>query len=168
MVSVWYEQAAGLGGVWARENTPEAIWDVRWRKEVYATTGDRPFVRVFAGWDFVPADRDRPDFAANGYAHGVSMGGNLSKASADKRPAFVVYALRDPDGPNLKVSKLSKDGSARMVRRGSASSTSRSQTVAKSAPMAAARLPSEAPSTRRMRRTAIPSGPLCCRYTGKT
>ena len=74
-VSVWQEQAAGLGAVWTRENTREAIWDALKRKEVYATTGDRPIVRVFAGWDFVPADLDRPDFAAHGYARGVPMGG---------------------------------------------------------------------------------------------
>ena len=115
LVSVWNEQAAGLGGVWARENTREAIWDALKRKEVYATTGDRPIVRVFAGWDFAPADLDRPDFAANGYAHGVPMGGNLSKAPAGKRPVFLVHALRDPDGPNLdriQIIKgwLGKDG----------------------------------------------------------
>ncbi len=115
LVSVWNEQAAGLGGVWARENTREAIWDALKRKEVYATTGDRPIVRVFAGWDFVPADRDRPDFAANGYAHGVPMGGSLAKAPAGKRPVFMVQAARDPDGPNLdriQIIKgwLGKDG----------------------------------------------------------
>ena len=115
LVSVWQEQAAGLGGVWARENTRAGIWDALKRKEVYATTGDRPIVRLFAGWDFVPADLGRPDFAENGYAHGVPMGGNLSKAPAGKRPAFVVYALRDPDGPNLdriQIVKgwLGKDG----------------------------------------------------------
>jgi hypothetical protein len=101
LVSVWGEQAAGLGGVWARENTREAIWDALKRKEVYATTGDRPIIRVFAGWEFVQADLERPDFAANGYAHGVPMGGDLSKAPTGKRPAFMVHAMRDPDGPNL-------------------------------------------------------------------
>ena len=49
LMAVWGEQAAGLGGVWARENTREGIWDALKRKEVYATTGDRPIVRVFAG-----------------------------------------------------------------------------------------------------------------------
>jgi hypothetical protein len=103
LVSVWNEVASGLGGVWANENTREGIWDALKRKEVYATTGDRPVVRVFAGWDFAPADLNHPepDFAANGYAHGVPMGGSLSKAPAGKQPAFMVYALRDPDGPNL-------------------------------------------------------------------
>ena len=115
VVSVWNESASGLGGVWARENTREAIWDALKRKEVYATTGDRPVVRVFAGWNFAPTDLNRPDFAANGYANGVPMGGNLSKPAAGQRPAFLVYAMRDPDGPNLdriQVVKgwLGKDG----------------------------------------------------------
>ena len=116
-ISVWGEQAAGLGGVWARENTREAIWDALKRKEVYATTGDRPIIRVFAGWDFAPADVDRPDFAENGYNHGVPMGGELMQSPGGKRPAFMVQAMRDPDGPNLdriQIIKgwLGKDGKA--------------------------------------------------------
>ena len=114
-VSVWKEQAAGLGAVWARENTREAVWDALKRKEVYATSGDRPIIRVFAGWDFVPADLDRSDFAEHGYAGGVPMGGDLSKAPAGKSPAFMVRSMRDPEGPNLdriQIIKgwLGKDG----------------------------------------------------------
>ena len=101
LVSVWNEQAAGLGGVWASENTREGIWDALKRKEVYATSGDRPIIRVFAGWDFEPADMIAPTSLRKGYAQGVPMGGDLTKAPAGKQPVFMVRALRDPDGPNL-------------------------------------------------------------------
>lgn len=93
--------AAGLAAVWARENTREALWDALARKEVYATTGTRLRVRVFAGFRFQPEDQYRSDFAAHGYAEGVPMGGDLSGALAKNAPAFLVQALRDPDGANL-------------------------------------------------------------------
>jgi hypothetical protein len=51
--------AAGLAAVWARENTREALWDAMARKEVYATTGTRLLVRVFAGYDFTADDLTR-------------------------------------------------------------------------------------------------------------
>ena len=93
--------AAGLAGVWATANTREAIWDALKRKEVYATTGSRMMVRVFAGWDFEAADVQRPDFAKIGYLRGVPMGGDLRGASKGKAPTFVIRALRDVDGANL-------------------------------------------------------------------
>jgi hypothetical protein len=58
-------------------------------------------VRVFAGWDFTAKDLDRSDFAAQGYARGVPMGGDLKAAPAGKAPTILVRALRDPDGANL-------------------------------------------------------------------
>ncbi|MHC4180206.1 MAG: DUF3604 domain-containing protein, partial [Planctomycetota bacterium] len=93
--------ASGLAAVWARENTRESIWDAMARKEVYATTGSRILVRVFAGWDFRADEVERPDFARSGYARGVPMGGDLSKAPAGKTPTFMIRALRDPDNANL-------------------------------------------------------------------
>ncbi|WP_455202803.1 DUF3604 domain-containing protein [Kaarinaea lacus] len=93
--------AAGLAAVWATDNTREAIWDAFARKEVYATTGTRMTVRVFAGWDFTKEDVQRPDFAKTGYQRGVPMGGDLSKAPKGKAPTFVIRALRDVDGANL-------------------------------------------------------------------
>jgi len=93
--------ASGLAAVWARENTRESIWDAMARKEVYATTGTRLLVRVFAGWDFESDEVHLPDFARAGYARGVPMGGDLTDAPSGKAPKFMIRALRDPDGANL-------------------------------------------------------------------
>jgi len=93
--------ASGLAAVWATENTREAIWDAFARREVFATTGTRLRVRVFAGWDFEEAEVQRPDFAQQGYARGVPMGGDLRPGPDGAAPKFMVRALRDPDGANL-------------------------------------------------------------------
>jgi hypothetical protein len=93
--------ASGLAGVWARDNTREALWDAMARKEVFATTGTRLLVRVFAGFDFTGADLHRSDFARNGYAKGVPMGGDLKAAPAGKAPVLLIRAVRDVDGANL-------------------------------------------------------------------
>lgn len=101
-VSSWQTSASGLAAVWARENTRESLFDAMLRKEVYATTGTRITVRVFAGWDFQPEEVQRPDFAAQGYARGVPMGSDLPKpTAAGATPKFMIRALRDPDGANL-------------------------------------------------------------------
>ena len=93
--------AAGLAAVWATDNTREALWDAMGRKEVYATTGTRMTVRVFAGWDFEAAEVQRPDFARTGYLRGVPMGGDLRNAPEGKSPTFMIRVLRDVDGANL-------------------------------------------------------------------
>jgi hypothetical protein len=95
------EVASGLAAVWARENTRESIFDAMKRKEVYATTGTRIIVRVFAGWDFTADELESPDFADRGYARGVPMGADLSNAPRGKAPTFMIRAIRDVDGANL-------------------------------------------------------------------
>ncbi len=97
----WESPASGLAAVWAQENTRESLFDAMARKEVYATTGTRITVRVFAGWDFGTEEVARPDFAMQGYKRGVPMGGDLANAPAGKSPTIMVRALRDPDGANL-------------------------------------------------------------------
>ena len=47
------------------------------RKEAYATTGPRMFVRLFGGWEFEPADAHTRNPAIVGYTKGVPMGGAL-------------------------------------------------------------------------------------------
>ena len=100
-LTVAASSASGLAAVWARENTRESIWDAMKRREVYATTGSRILVRVFAGWDFTAAEVERQDFAREGYARGVPMGGDLSDAPRGEAPKFMIRALRDPDNANL-------------------------------------------------------------------
>ena len=97
----WQSSASGLAAVWATDNTREAIWDAMARKEVYATTGTRLLVRVFAGYDFVADDVQRHDFAKYGYQKGVPMGGDLSQVPEGKAPSFIIRALRDVDGANI-------------------------------------------------------------------
>ena len=97
----WETLASGLTGVWARENTREALFDAMNRKEVYATSGSRISVRVFGGWDFQADEVERPDFAERGYSDGVPMGGDLSSAPDGRAPVMMIRALRDPDNANL-------------------------------------------------------------------
>lgn len=94
--------ASGITGVWAEQNTREAIFAAFQRKEVFATSGTRVQVRLFAGWDFPVGLVNRSDFVAQGYAKGVAMGGTLGAAPAGRgSPRFLVQALKDPDGANL-------------------------------------------------------------------
>ncbi|MEM9799457.1 MAG: DUF3604 domain-containing protein [Planctomycetota bacterium] len=93
--------AAGIAGVWARENTREAIWDAFARKEVYATTGTRLRVRVFGGFGFVEKDLGRADMAAHGYERGVPMGGDVGPTGDDSPFTMLIRAVRDVDGANL-------------------------------------------------------------------
>jgi uncharacterized protein DUF3604 len=97
----WEVAAAGYAGVWATENTREALWDAMERKETYATTGPRMLVRFFGGFDFKPADAHNRMPANIGYTKGVPMGGDLRDAPQGKSPTFLVAALKDPIGANL-------------------------------------------------------------------
>jgi hypothetical protein len=94
--------ASGYQGVWATENTREAIFDAMVRKETYATTGPRMMVRFFGGWEYTDNDLRSRAPAFVGYEKGMPMGGDLRKAPKGKKaPTFMVYALRDPIGANL-------------------------------------------------------------------
>jgi hypothetical protein len=93
--------ASGYQGIWASENTREALFDAMERKETYATTGPRMLVRFFGGWEYDADDLRSRTPAFIGYEKGVPMGGDLSNAPAGKAPTFMLIALRDPIGANL-------------------------------------------------------------------
>jgi hypothetical protein len=100
-VMSWEMTSSGYAGVWATDNTREALFDAMQRKETYATTGPRMVVRFFGGWDFEAGDAGTRSPAVVGYTKGVPMGGDLSNAPAGKSPTFLVAALKDPIGANL-------------------------------------------------------------------
>jgi hypothetical protein len=104
----WEMAASGYAGIWATENTREALWDAMKRKEVYATTGPRMVVRFFGGFDFVAKDAATRIPAEIGYAKGVPMGGDLRPAPPGKAPTFLVAALKDPMGANLDRAQIVK------------------------------------------------------------
>jgi hypothetical protein len=94
----WTMSASGLAGVWAEENNRESIFAAFKRREVYATTGPRIAVRVYAGTEFVPGDEDTTDMAATG-ASGVPMGGELN--ALESAPSFLIQASKDPVSAHL-------------------------------------------------------------------
>ncbi|WP_394729943.1 DUF3604 domain-containing protein [Altererythrobacter sp. GH1-8] len=94
----WHYLAGGYAAAWARGNTRAEIFDAFRRREVYATTGPRMVVRMFAGFDFTHKDWSG-DWVRAGYTRGVPMGGELTDQG--DAPVFMISALKDPDGANL-------------------------------------------------------------------
>lgn len=97
----------GLAGVWAMENSRDAIFEAMQRREVFGTTGPRIVPRFFAGWDYAGNLCESPELVSEGYANGVPMGGDLSSApSADSKPMFVASVQRDSADSATPLQKL--------------------------------------------------------------
>ena len=97
----WSTAASGYQGIWAKENTREALFDAMMRKETYATTGPRMMVRFFGGWNFTEADAQSRLPANAGYMKGVPMGADLPARADNGAPTILVAALKDPYSGNL-------------------------------------------------------------------
>ncbi len=96
----------GMTGVWAQENTRDSIFAALKRRETYATSGTRPVVRFFGGFDLPNNICKQGDFAAQGYAGGVPMGGTLPHSQVNGAPRFAVSALMDPGWQGHPGTKL--------------------------------------------------------------
>ena len=99
--------SAGLAGVWAPENTREAIFDAMQRKETFGTSGPMIKVRFFGSFDYAADDVNKSDFVKAAYAKGVPMGGDL-KAGTGKAPTFLLMAIKDPKSGNLDRMQIVK------------------------------------------------------------
>jgi hypothetical protein len=106
--------SGGVTGVWAEQNSRNAIFAALKRKETFATSGTRIRVRLFGGWNYDAKMIEDGGWVGKAYAEGVPMGSDLpAKPASATAPKFVVQAVKDPDGANLdriQIIKLWLDG----------------------------------------------------------
>ncbi len=100
--SGWNMAAGGLAAVWADKNTRQGIYSAFKRREVYATSGPRIAVRMFAGWGFDKKALKSDNMAEYGYKQGVPMGGDLTRpTNKSSKVQILIRATKDPVGGNL-------------------------------------------------------------------
>ena len=105
----FFSNPGGHAVVWAEENSRDAIFAGMKRRETYATSGTRPVVRFFGGWDMPENLCQSADMVEQGYANGVPMGGDLTRPSnANQAPKFLVSALKDPGTPEYPGTDLQR------------------------------------------------------------
>lgn len=98
----------GLTGVWASENTREALFDAMKAKETFATSGTRMRVRMFGGFMYPDDLHQQADAVQQAYAGGVPMGGDLVGTGRAQAPRFFVQALRDANSAPLQKIQIVK------------------------------------------------------------
>jgi hypothetical protein len=105
--------ASGVAAAWAEENTRESLYSAFRRKEVYATSGPRMQIRLFAGYGFDESLLSQADGIERAYATGVTMGGNLGPYEATEgeqsiEPGFLVMASADTQSAPLQRLQIVK------------------------------------------------------------
>jgi uncharacterized protein DUF3604 len=101
--------AGGLAGVWAIENSRDALFEAMLRRETFGTSGPRIQPRFFASWSYAPDMCELTDYVEQAYKEGVPMGADLSSPpDVNARPRFAVSALRDPQGNLLQRLQIIK------------------------------------------------------------
>ena len=126
--------SGGLAGVWAPQNTREAIWDAMQRKETFGTSGPMMKVRFFGGFDYAADDVNKTDFVKLAYARGVPMGGDLKPGSRQGADVPGHGASRTPRAATSTASRSSRAGSMRRASSTRRSTTSPGPATARSAP----------------------------------
>lgn len=97
---------------WAEENSRDSLFAAFKRRETYATSGTRPIVRFFGGFGLPKRMCQKGDFAEQGYAYGVPMGGTLEGGPSKhlRAPTFAVLAMQDPgaddDHPGTPLQRI--------------------------------------------------------------
>ena len=84
-----YHSAAALAGVWAPENTREAIYEALRRRETFGTSGPRIKVRL-----------------TGGFRTPVAQGAEVT--AGEGKPSFQAWAMADPAGAKLQRLQIVK------------------------------------------------------------
>lgn len=98
--------ASGVTGVWAEENTRDALYDAFRRKETFATSGPRMRARFFAGTGYSDDIMTAESMIERAYAGGVPMGSDL--ITGGQAPTFIAWASADPRGTALQRLQIVK------------------------------------------------------------
>ncbi len=98
----------GLAGIWAVENSRDALFEALRRREVFGTSGTRIKPRLFGGWDVDENACELADRVSHGYEAGVPMGGDLPAGAPGSKPKLLATAIRDPNGAPLQKLQIIK------------------------------------------------------------
>jgi hypothetical protein len=96
----------GLAGVWAIENSRDALFEAMQRRETFGTSGPRMTVRFFGGWSYPTTMCGSTNLVSSGYSGGVPMGGTLPARTGSGAPRFVIQATMDET--RLQVAQVVK------------------------------------------------------------
>ncbi len=96
-----YFGASGLAGIWARENTREALYDALRRKETFGTSGPRIKVRMLAGYDIEAAEGGVDATGA------IPQGGDMV-VQGTTSPQFYAWAMAGPRSAKLQRLQIIK------------------------------------------------------------
>lgn len=86
----------GIAGIYASQNSREALFNAMKRRETFGTSGPRIRPRFFASWNLDAFDCQDPGVIENAYQHGAPMGSVLSQQQSVTGPVFLVSATADP------------------------------------------------------------------------
>ena len=102
-----YNNPGGLAGIWAPENTREALFAAMKRRETFGTSGPRIAPRFYAGWDLPQDLCGAPDLLERSQRAGVPMGATLvAREAQDAGPRFVVSAIADAGAPTEGLERI--------------------------------------------------------------
>ncbi|MEO0421591.1 MAG: DUF3604 domain-containing protein [Pseudomonadota bacterium] len=103
----------GLAGVWAQENTRDAIFEAFRRRETFATSGPRIRLRLAASWRANPLPSEPNDLCGelllDTLASVTQMGSPLPpQGSANQQPQLLLVAVADANSTDLARANIVK------------------------------------------------------------